>query len=133
MSEAIRREFVGITDQALDALRQRIGQRIEHTLEPWCYEATRDNIRHYAHGIGDDNPLWCDPAYAEKSTQGGIVALPSFMFATSRIISGYVGGLPGVHAMWAGANWHWHRWVRRGEVITTESSLKDLVTHETRF
>ena len=61
MPKAIRREFVGITDQALDALWQRIGQRSEHTLEPWCYEATRDNIRHYAHGIGDDNPLWCDP------------------------------------------------------------------------
>ena len=54
MPEAIRREFVGITDQALAALQQRLGQRIEHTLEPWCYEATRDNIRHYAHGIGDD-------------------------------------------------------------------------------
>ena len=53
MPKAIRREFVGITDQALDALRQRLGQRIERTLEPWCYEATRDNIRHYAHGIGD--------------------------------------------------------------------------------
>ena len=63
MAETIRREFVGITDQALEALRQRIGQRIEHPPEPWCYEATRDNIRHYAHGIGDDNPLWCDPAY----------------------------------------------------------------------
>ena len=37
------------------------------TLEPWCYEATRDNIRHYAHGIGDDNPLWCDPDYAAKT------------------------------------------------------------------
>ena len=34
---------------------------IADTVEPWCYEATRDNIRHYAHGIGDDNPLWCDP------------------------------------------------------------------------
>jgi hypothetical protein len=34
MAEAIRREFVGITGPALDALRQRIGQRIEHTLEP---------------------------------------------------------------------------------------------------
>ena len=41
MPEAIRREFVGITDQALDALRQRLGQRLEPTLEPWCYEATR--------------------------------------------------------------------------------------------
>ena len=41
--------------------------KIEHTAEPWCYEATRDNIRHYAHGIGDDNPLWCDPGYAAKT------------------------------------------------------------------
>ena len=50
----------------MDALRQRIGVRIENTAEPWCHEATRDNIRHYAHGIGDDNPLWCDPDYAAR-------------------------------------------------------------------
>ena len=97
---------------------RRIGKPIENTIEPWCHEATRDNIRHYAHGIGDDNPLWCDPDYAARSAQGGIVALPSFLFTTSRIISGYVGGIPGVHAMWAGADWRWHRWVRRNEAVT---------------
>ena len=89
------RLFPGITDEALDQLRARIGVRIENTLEPWCHEATRDNIRHYAHGIGDDNPLWCDPSYASDTVHGEIVALPSFLFATSRIISGYVGGIPG--------------------------------------
>ena len=78
MPEAIRREFAGITYQALAALRQRIGQRIEYPPEPWCYEATRDNIRHYAHGIGDDNPLWCDPAYGKTTQYGDIIALPSF-------------------------------------------------------
>src|SRR3546814_20367924 len=40
---------------------------ITDTVEPWNYEATRDGIRHYAHGIGDDNPLWCDPTYAAKT------------------------------------------------------------------
>ena len=69
--------------------------RSTDTLEPWYYEATRDNIRHYAHGIGDDNPLWCDPEYAAKTQYGSIVALPSFLFTTSRIISGYCGGLSG--------------------------------------
>jgi acyl dehydratase len=131
--EPSNRLFPKITDQALDDLRSRIGKRIENTIEPWCYEATRDNIRHYAHGIGDDNPLWCDPGYAEKSVLGSIVALPSFLFTTSRIISGYVGGLPGVHAMWSGADWRWHRWVRRNETITTEAWLSDLVEHETAF
>ena len=77
-------EFPKITQQGLDDLRKRIGVKIGNTLEPWCHEATRDNIRHYAHGIGDDNPLWCDPAYGATTRFGGIVALPSFLFACSR-------------------------------------------------
>lgn len=133
MSTRIERSFPKITEQGLDELRERIGVKIGATAEPWCHEATRDNIRHYAHGIGDDNPLWCDPAYADKSVHGGIVALPSFLFATSRIVSGYVGGLPGVHAMWSGADWTWHQHVRRNDEIHTEAYLKDLILHETRF
>lgn len=125
--------FPKITDRGLAELRTRIGVPIEDTLEPWCYEATRDNIRHYAHGIGDDNPLWCDPGYAEGTRFGGLVALPSFLFATNRIISGYVGGLSGVHAMWAGADWTWHKPVRRNDAISTKAHLKDLIEHETRF
>jgi acyl dehydratase len=127
------RLFARITDQALDALRARKDQRIENTAEPWCHEATRDNIRHYAHGIGDDNPLWCDPGYAAKTRFGDIVALPSFLFTTSRIISGYVGGIPGVHAMWAGADWTWHKPVLRNQAISTEAWLKDLIEHDTKF
>lgn len=127
------REFPRITEQALDELRSRIGVPIGATAEPWCHEATRDNIRHYAHGIGDDNPLWCVPEYAAKSPYGGIVALPSFLFATNRIISGYVGGLPGIHAMWSGADWRWHLPVRRNDAISSEAFLKDLIEHETRF
>ena len=114
--------------------RQRIGQPVRRTVEPWCYEATRDNIRHYAHGIGDDNPLWCDPEYAAKTQYGGIVALPSFLFATSRIISGYVGGLArracdvvGRRLELASSR------CDRNDVISTEARLKDLIEHETRF
>ena len=128
-----QRSFPKITENGLDDLRQRIGVKIGQTVEPWCHEATRDNIRHYAHGIGDDNPLWCDPDYAAKSHYGGIVALPSFLFSTSRIVSGYVGGLPGVHAMWSGADWTWHKPVHRNDEISTEAYLKDLVEHQTRF
>ncbi|CAN7247292.1 FAS1-like dehydratase domain-containing protein [Variovorax paradoxus] len=133
MSATIERSFPKITEQGLDDLRERIGQKIGATAEPWCYEATRDNIRHYAHGIGDDNPLWCDPEYAAKTKHGGILALPSFLFATSRIVSGYVGGLPGVHAMWSGADWTWHKPIHRNDEIRTEAHLKDLIEHQTRF
>ncbi|MEN9725874.1 MAG: hypothetical protein RL434_240 [Pseudomonadota bacterium] len=127
------RAFPRITESALDELRARIGKPVGQTLEPWCHEATRDNIRHYAHGIGDDNPLWCVPEYAERSVHGGVIALPSFLFATNRVISGYVGGLPGIHAMWSGAEWRWHKLIRRNDQISSEARLKELVEHQTRF
>ena len=117
----------------MDELRNRIGVKIERSLEPWCHEATRDSIRHYAHGIGDDNPLWCDPDYASDTEYGDIIAPPSFIFACSRIISGYVGGLPGVHAMFAGCDFDWYAPIPRNSEIVTEAYLKDLVEHETSF
>ncbi|MBO0730126.1 MAG: MaoC family dehydratase N-terminal domain-containing protein [Acidimicrobiaceae bacterium] len=110
-----------------------IGVKISDTVEPWCYEVTRDNIRHYAHGIGDDNPLWCDPQYAASTSYGRLVAPPSFVFALNRILSGYVGGLPGIHAMWSGSDITWHRPLIQGDAIHCEAYLKDLIPHETRF
>lgn len=133
MATVAEAKFPKITEEGLEDLRKRIGVKIENTVEPWNYEATRDAIRHYAHGIGDDNPLWCDPEYAAKTKYGTIVALPSFLFSTSRIVSGYCGGLPGVHAMWAGADWTWHKPVLRNDTISTEAYLKDLIEHQTRF
>jgi acyl dehydratase len=125
--------FARITDEALESLRKLIGIPITDSVEPWCTEVTRDNVRHYAHGIGDDNPLWCDAAYAASTKYGGIIAPPSFVFPLDRVFSGYVGGLPGVHAMWSGATTLWHRPFRVGEQIRTTAELKDLVPHETRF
>jgi acyl dehydratase len=125
--------FAKITDKALENLRSLIGVPIADTVEPWCYEATRDNIRHYAHGIGDDNPLFSDPAYAAGTKYGTLIAPPSFVFALSRILSGYVGGLPGIHAMWAGADLTWHAPIVRDTKIRTTAHLKDLVEHQTRF
>ena len=126
-------KFPKITEEGLADLRSRIGVKITNTVEPWNYEATRDAIRHYAHGIGDNNPLWCDPEYAAQTKYGSIVALPSFLFTSSRIVSGYCGGLSGVHAMWAGADWEWHKPVLRNDTIQTEAYLKDLVEHQTKF
>jgi len=125
--------FSLITEDTLAALRKLIGVPVEDSVEPWCTEATRDNIRHWAHGIGDDNPLWCDPSYAATTPYGRIVAPPSFIFPLNRSFSGYVAGLPGVHAMFAGIDVTWHRPILLGERLTTKVRLKDLVEHQTRF
>jgi len=128
-----QRRFAVITDHAVEQLRRLIGVPIVDTVEPWCYEATRDNIRHYAHGIGDDNPLWTDPDYAAGTAYGTLIAPPRFVFALDRLLSGYVGGLPGIHAMWAGADLTWHAPIARDTKVVTTAHLADLVEHETRF
>ncbi len=125
--------FPRITEEGVEALRRLIGVPIESSIEPWCTEVSRDSIRHFAHGIGDDNPLWCDPSYAETTQYSAVLAPPSFVFALDRVLSGYVGGLPGIHAMWAGAEITWHRPIRFGMVVRTRVALKDLIFHDTRF
>src|ERR1700741_3184731 len=125
--------FSLITEKSLADLRKLLGVPVEDSLEPWCTEATRDNIRHWAHGIGDDNPLWCDPDYAATTPFGRIVAPPSFLFPLNRSFSGYVAGLPGVPALFAGIDVTWHEPIVRGDELSTNVRLHDLVEHETRF
>jgi acyl dehydratase len=128
-----QQRFSLITDKSLVDLRRLIGVPIEESLEPWCYEASRDNVRHWAHGIGDDNPLWCDPAYGARTALGRAQAPPSFVFALNRSFSGYVGGLAGVHAMFAGIDVTWHEPMMVGDQFVTKVWLKDLVERQTRF
>jgi acyl dehydratase len=124
--------FPLITDEALDELRSRIGQTFERP-RPHVTEATIDSIRHWALGIGDGNPLYLDPAYAADTRWGGIIAPGTFLYAFDRVVSGYVSGLPGVHAMFAGTDWNWHLPVRLGDTITAEPALKELLDLESNF
>ena len=55
--------FPTITDEALTALRARLGQPVRRP-EPYIEVATRDAIRHWAHGIGDRNPFWATAGQA---------------------------------------------------------------------
>jgi acyl dehydratase len=108
-------KFPKITEEGLADLRKRIGVKITDTIEPWNYEATRDAIRHYANGIGDDNPLWTDEAYAASTSFGGIIAPPSFIFACLGSIQVGWPGLGGFHAE---TRMSFERPIRIGDKIT---------------
>ncbi len=124
--------FPTITAEALEALRTRIGQPVPRP-QPYIEVATRDAIRHWAHGIGDRNPLWTDPDYAAKSRWGVILAPATILYAMDRIVSGYVGGLPGIHAMFAGTDFRWRLPIREGDRSVGESVLLDLVEKPSAF
>jgi len=114
--------FPTITAEALTALRARIGQPVRRP-EPYVETATRDAIRHWAHGIGDRNPFWAS----------GRMAPPTILFAMDRIVSGYVGGLPGIHAMYGGTDFRWRRPVREGDDLVGHSVLLDLEEKASAF
>jgi acyl dehydratase len=114
--------FPTITTEALDALRAFLGKPVRRP-EPYIEVATADAIRHWAHGIGDRNPFWLERG----------IAPPTILFAMDRIVSGYVGGLPGIHAMYGGTDFHWERPIRAGDRIVGQSVLRDLIERPSRF
>ncbi|MEK7700483.1 MAG: MaoC family dehydratase N-terminal domain-containing protein, partial [candidate division NC10 bacterium] len=116
------RHFPTISDDLLAALRQLIGQPVRR-VPPYIEVATGDAIRHWAHGIGDRNPVW--------ETQR--LAPPTILFAMDRVVSGYVAGLPGIHAMYAGTDFRWSRQIQEGDRITGESTLLDLEEKPSAF
>lgn len=123
---------VRITDKALADLRSRLGKPVRRP-RPYIEEITRDAIRHYADGIGDRNPIWTDREYARTAGFKDVLGVPTMLYAADRIASGYVGGLPGVHAMFAGTNWEWYERLRPGDEIMGESVLLDLAEKEGKF
>lgn len=122
-------EFGKITDAALERLAETKGQEVRRG-RPYVEELSADAIRHYAYGIGDQNPLWVDPDYRPAY---GTFAPPTILFAADKILSGYVSGLPGVHAMFAGTTFRWHRRLALGDRLRGRARLKDLVERPSRF
>src|SRR3989441_10645777 len=90
---------------------------------PYSETEPRDAIRHWAQGIGDRSPFWAEAR----------VAPPTLLFAMDRIVSGYVGGLPGIHAMYGGTDFRWRLPIQEGDRVVGQSVLKDLVEKASAF
>lgn len=108
-----------ITDELIQENRKLIGV----DLRLWQYNefASYDTIRHYAFGIGDDNPLWCDEGYAAQTKYKVQLAPP--MFLCSVFPTTMAPGLPGIHMLKAGDKWTWYRRIRLGDRIKPSAKL----------
>jgi acyl dehydratase len=65
-----------ITDEAVAALRARIGIPEPHPQPPHYRRPNLDAFRHVAEAYGDDNPLWSDESYAAGTRWGAPIAPP---------------------------------------------------------
>jgi len=72
---------------------------------PWAQDVTRDSVRHFAWGTGDNNPLWVDPAHAGSSRWGGIIAPPCFAYAIHETT--VAAGFPERQRIYVSVDWQW--------------------------
>ncbi|GAA3733805.1 MaoC family dehydratase N-terminal domain-containing protein [Leifsonia bigeumensis] len=117
-----------IDESALEDLRRFEGKDIR--VEPYNHEATLDTIRHYAWGIGDDNPLWTSTEHAVAAGHDNLLAPPTFLYS---VFDGAIGaGLPGVQPFYAGTRWRFFDYLRRGDAITPNSRFGEVREHRGR-
>ena len=110
-----------ITDEGLAEAEALIGQPLRRSRMQWIETATRDAIRHFAWGIGDDNPLWQDRDYAAASPLGGITAPPCILYALDSTI--VAPKLAGVQWIYAGTDFTWYEPIREGDTFAVEAKL----------
>ena len=87
--------------------------------------ATKDAIRHFCNGIGDPNPLWRNPSYAENTKFGQIIAPPFFLNAIYPSQGQYEAPMrgPGEPTLSffgpvTGHSWEWFQPIRVNDLIT---------------
>jgi acyl dehydratase len=120
-------EFGRLTSEGIERFREKTGVDWPYSRwTTWNEVATRDGIRHYAYGFGDDNPLWCDPDYAAGSRWGQIIAPPGFLEGAGLTPALQIpphhrgkgkGALSGVHMFWAGDHIRFFKPVGEGDRI----------------
>lgn len=78
-------------DEFQDEYRKGIGTVLPHRPSK---QANIDNLRRYADGVGDYNPLFRSPEYATSSRYEDLVAAPTFLYAvTLGVVAGETGAI----------------------------------------
>ena len=127
-------EFGKITDDAVEKLKARIGVERKgsamHRRGP--LRLTRNTIRRFAIGSGDDNPLYLKPEYAQASRFGSVVAPPSIVGFMERT-NGASDGLPGCHTIWREAVYEWYRPMLVDDVLDSGTYLRRVEVVPSKF
>ena len=94
--------------------------------------------RYFGLAVGDDNPLYSDPAYAQEQGLAGVTWPPTLVCETNQYAGlpvgadGYAGhtwglDLPGTRQVRGGNSYVFHRRIRPEDVIVATWSIDDVV------
>ncbi|MFI5394273.1 MAG: MaoC family dehydratase N-terminal domain-containing protein [Candidatus Binatia bacterium] len=127
-------EFGKITDDAIERLKTRIGvERKGSTMHRHGpLRLTRETVRRFALGSGDDNPLYLNVEYGRQSRYGAVIAPPSIIGFMERC-NGATDGLPGCHTIWREAVYEWYRPMRMDDVLDSSTYLRAVDAIPSKF
>jgi acyl dehydratase len=129
-----------LTDEGIARLRKRIGIQYNKPTSPHNYEVTWDGTRHFAVGHGDDNPLWCDKTYGDRTRWGGLIAPPTFLYTMGEPAAppmddeqkALLKGDPllGIGSYQASMEFEWFRPLGLGDRVTQRCALVGVREHK---
>jgi len=140
------RETPGITDEAIERLRARIGVPEPHP-QPAHYRCPDvDAFRHVAAAYGDDNPLFADPDYAAGTRWAGPIAPPPLVGGDTLVGEDEVTEVPadqrelmkgdplrGVHAFYSASAREWWAPLRPGHRVFRRNALVGVLDKPSEF
>ena len=137
------RHWGRITDDAIRAVRARVGIPVQPAGRRRWEAISTDNIRIWALACGDANPFFIDRAYAASSRWGGPIAPGTILFSTGIVEgrpitaaerdAGRGGALPGVHGMFAGADFDFYLPLQDGDDIYCVNYLAEAREKQGKF
>ena len=136
-----------ITDADVEKMRKRIGfpnptLRKGILTAPWNTTASADAVRRWALSIGDDNPLFVDPAYGEATRWGGTIAPPGFEWSmgwdrsaevSEQLATETRGALRGVQLYHSGAEYVFHTPIITGTELFKSEWVSEVADKTSKF
>ena len=101
------------------------------TYDPHVYEVGAEKIREYAEAVGEDNPVYFDRDKAREAGFRDIPAPPMFavVYSSGSVAPGIFDPDVGINfamMVHGGQEFVWGEPVVAGDLITTETSVKDI-------
>lgn len=134
---------VAITDAEVERARLLVGLVAANHRRDYISEATRDSIRNFAIGYGDDNPLFIDEEYGLTTRWRTQIAPPMMLAAAQDRMFGDPlpqevrertrGLFRGVHSFVSGGSWEWFRPICSGDRIYSFGGIESVEAKESEF
>jgi acyl dehydratase len=110
-----------ISEEGIAEAESLVGVSLRRDRMRWIDSISQDAIRHFAWGVGDNNPLWLDPNYAANSQYGDIIAPPCILYGVDSTI--VAPKLQGVQWLYAGTGWTWFEPIRLNDHFKVDAKL----------